>query len=193
MDESKSNDETSINDKSNLNDEPNVTKPIPFYVGDSEPCNATLSQMQVKPYEEDTEYNQIASYCSKLPSTEQLLSQKDLQQGTSSGKQKKDKRYERKGKFAKIVMNSPNGTRNYTIEKEWKHKDYEINKTLYGYYNNGTDDLPFIKVVELLRATIKHLTRNHIEAFYKTTNSRFVIVLSSEQLKGIYSHEVNFR
>ena len=118
LDESKSNDDTSINDKSNLNDEPNVTKPIPFYVGDSEPCNATLSQMQVKPYEEDTEYNQIASYCSQLPSIEQLLSQKDLQQGTSSGKQKKDKRYERKGKFAKIVMNSPNGTRNYTIEKE---------------------------------------------------------------------------
>ena len=55
MDESKSNDETSINDKSNINDEPNVTKPIPFYVGDREPCSATLSQMQVKPYEEDTE------------------------------------------------------------------------------------------------------------------------------------------
>ena len=148
--------------------------------------------MQVNLYE-DTEYNQIASYSSKLPSIEQLLSQKDLQQGTSSGKQKKDKRYERKGKFAKIVMHSCNGTSNYTIEKEWKHKENEINKTLYGYYNNGTDDLPFIKVVELLRATIKHLTRNHIEAFYKTTNGRFVIVLSSEELKGIYSHEVNFR
>ena len=78
MDESKSNDDTSINDQSNLNDEPNVTKPIPFYVGDSEPCNATLSQMQVKPYEEDSEYNQIASYSSKLPSIEKLLSQKDL-------------------------------------------------------------------------------------------------------------------
>ena len=80
-------------------------------------------------------------------------------------------------------MHSCNGTSNYTIEKEWKHKENEINKTLYGYYNNGTDDLPFIKVVELLRATIKHLTRNHIEAFYKTTNGRFVIVLSSEQLR----------
>ena len=55
MHESKSNDETSINDKSNINDEPNGTKPIPFYVGDREPCSATLSQMQVKPYEEDTE------------------------------------------------------------------------------------------------------------------------------------------
>ena len=38
IDESKSNDETSINDEPNLNDESNVTKPIPFYVGDSEPC-----------------------------------------------------------------------------------------------------------------------------------------------------------
>ena len=43
IDESKSNEETSINDESNLNDEPNVTKPIPFYVSDSEPRNATLS------------------------------------------------------------------------------------------------------------------------------------------------------
>ena len=151
-----------------------------------------LSQMQVDPYEEDAQYNQIASYSLKLPSIERLLSQKDLQQGTSSGKQK-DERYERKGRFAKIVMNSPNGTRNYTIEKERKHKENEINKTLYGYYNNGTDDLPFIKVLELLRATIKHLNQNHIEAFYKTANGRFVIVLSSEELKGIYSHELNFR
>ena len=78
IDESKSNDETNINDESNLNNEPNVIKPIPFYVGDSEPCNATLSKMQVKPYEEDSEYNQIASYSSKLPSIEKLLSQKDL-------------------------------------------------------------------------------------------------------------------
>ena len=112
--------------------------------------------MQVGPYDEEhTECNHIASYSLKLPSVEQLLSQKDLQQGTSSGKQTKDERYERKDKFAKVVMNSPNGTRNYTIEKERKHKENEINKTLYGYYNNGTDDLPFIDAVELLRATIK--------------------------------------
>ena len=147
--------------------------------------------MQVDPYEEDTEYNLIASYSLKLPSAEKLLSQKDLQQGTSSGKQTKDERYERKDKFAKVVMNSPNGTRNYTIEKERKHKENEINKTLYGYYNNGTDDLPFIDPMELLRATIKHLNQNHIEAFYKTANGRFVIVLSSEEQKGIYPHEIN--
>ena len=50
-----------------------------------------------------------------------------------------------------------------------------------------------MKVAELLRATIKHLNRNHIEVFYKATNGRFVIVLSSEELERIYSHEVNFR
>ena len=76
-------------------------------------------------------------------------------------------------------------------KKEWKHKENEINETLYGYYNNGANDIPFIKVVVLLRATIKHFNRNHIEAFYKTTNGTFVIVLTSEELKGIYSHEVN--
>ena len=87
--------------------------------------------MGVGPDEEDTECNHIASYSLKLPIVEQLLPQKDLQQGTSSGKQMKDERYERKGKFAKVVMNSPNATRNYAIEKERKHKENEINKTLY--------------------------------------------------------------
>ena len=117
IDESKSNNKASINTESNLNDEPNVTKEIPFDVSVAEPCNATVSQMQVDPYEEDTEYNLIASYSLKLPSAEKLLSQKDLQQGTSSGKQTKNERYERKRKFGKVFMNSPNGTRNYTIEK----------------------------------------------------------------------------
>ena len=63
---------------------------------------------------------------------------------------------------------------------------------MYGYYNNGTDDLPFVKVVELLRATIKDLNWKYIETFYKTTNGRFVILLSSEEVKGIYSHEGKF-
>ena len=68
-------------------------------------------------------------------------------------------------KFGKVAMNSPNGTRNYTIEKERKHKENEINKNVYGYYNNRTDDLPFVDPMELLRATIKHLNQNHIEVF----------------------------
>ena len=87
-------------------------------------------------------------------------------------------------------MNSPNGTRNYAIEKERKHKENEINNTLYGYYNNRTDDLPYIDAVEPLKATIKH--QNHIEAFYKASDGKFVIVLSREERKGIYSHEQNF-
>ena len=103
-----------------------------------------------------------------------------------------NERYGRKRKFGKVVMNSPNGTRNYTIEKEQKHKENEINKNLYDYYNNGTNNLPFVDPMELLRATIKHLNQNHIEAFYKTTNGRFAIVLSSEEQKRIYSHEINF-
>ena len=46
---------------------------------------------------------------------------------------------------------------------------------------------------ELLKATIKHVNEEHIEAFYKTANDRFVIVLNSIDLKGFYSHEINFR
>ena len=68
-----------------------------------------------------------------------------------------------------------------------------MNKTLYGYYNNGTDNLPFIDTVELLRAAVTHVKQKHIEAFYKTTNNMFIIVLTSDNHKGIYPQERNFK
>ena len=90
-------------------------------------------------------------------------------------------------------MSSPNGTKDYTLEKERKHKECEINKTLCGSYSNVTGELPFIEAKELLRATIKYINRDHIEAFYNTANGNFIIVLTTDKLKRPYAHEINFR
>lgn len=88
-------------------------------------------------------------------------------------------------------MSSPNGTKDYTLEKERKHKECEINKTLCGSYSNVTGELPFIEAKELLRATIKYINRDHIEAFYNTANGNFIIVLTTDELKRSYAHEIN--
>ena len=121
------------------------------------------------------------------------MAQSELEQGTSSGDQTKAERIKKKGEFAKVALNSPLDTRHQTIERERQHKENEIAKTLYGYYGNGTGDLPFTDTVNLLRATIKHVKQNLIEAFYKTANGRFIIVLNNEEHRGIYSQELNFR
>ena len=142
--------------------------------------------------EKDNDPRIIPSYSLKLPTVADLLSQRDLQQ-ESSTKQTKDDRFTRKGKFAKVVMDSPNNTKNYTLEKERKHKECEINKTLYGSFSNQNGDLPFIDAKELLRATIKHIDKTHIEAFYKTAPGKFIIVLNSEEQKKGYAREINFR
>lgn len=78
------------------------------------------------------------------------------------------------------------------MEKEGKYNECEINKTPYGSYSNVTGDLPFTEATELLRATIKYINRDHIEAFYKTANGKF-IVLATDELKTSYSHQINFR
>ena len=52
---------------------------------------------------------------------------------------------------------------------------------------------PFIDTVELLRATVTHVKQKHIQAFYKTANGMFIIVLTSDDYKRIYPQELNFR
>lgn len=166
INESPSNDETISQHDSDPNNETNVTKKIVFDFTGSDHGNDNNSSMHVDSDEEekDNDPKIIPSYSLKLPTVADLLSQRDLQQ-ESSTKQTKDDRFTRKGKFAKVVMDSPNNTKNYTLEKERKHKECEINKTLYGSFSNQNGDLPFIDAKELLRATIKHIDKTHIEAF----------------------------
>lgn len=194
INESPSNDETISQHDSDPNNETNVTKKIVFDFTGSDHGNDNNSSMHVDSDEEekDNDPRIIPSYSLKLPTVADLLSQRDLQQESFS-KQTKDDRFTRKGKFAKVVMDSPNNTKNYTLEKERKHKECEINKTLYGSFSNQNGDLPFIDAKELLRATIKHIDKTHIEAFYKTAAGKFIIVLNSDEQKRGYAHEINFR
>ena len=89
----------------------------------------------------------------------------------------------------KALLNSLLDSRNHTIEREQQHREKEMNKTLFGYYSNHADSIAFGNNIELLRATIGHVNQEHIEAFFKTSNGKFIIVLSSTDHKGI----MNFR
>ena len=112
--------------------------------------------MKVDPNgEENTEYNQIHSYSLQLPTIKQLMSQKSLPQETST-KPTKDEKIETSGKFAMAVMGSPNGTKDYTIEKEIQHKESVKSRTTFGSYTSRNGDLPYIDPEGLLKATIKH-------------------------------------
>ena len=59
------------------------------------------------------------------------------------------------------VLNSPLDSRHHTIEREKQHKHNEMNKTLYSYYNNGADNIPFVDTVELQRTTVTCQTETH--------------------------------
>ena len=45
----------------------------------------------------------------------------------------------------------------------------------------------------MLSETIKHVKKEHIGTFYRTANSKFVIVLKEVELKDLYAHEINFK
>ena len=40
---------------------------------------------------------------------------------------------------------------------------------------------------------MKHIKRDHKEAFYKTTNGKFIIALHKDGDKELYSQELSFR
>ena len=76
------------------------------------------------------------------------MSQKSLQQETST-EPTKDEKIETSGKFAMVVMRSPNGTKDYTIEKEKQYKESAKSGTIFGSYTNGNGDLPYVDPEEL--------------------------------------------
>ena len=87
--------------------------------------------------------NTIESYTLKPPSVHDVVKQEEAEQET------KDERIARKGKFAKALLNSSLSSSNHTLEKENQHHEKERKKNLYGYYNSGEDDLPFVTSLDL--------------------------------------------
>ena len=182
------------NEESITNTKPNITKQLPYDTSDSDTENDTIQQMQVDHSEdEDTKHQCIKTYSLKLPHVTELIEQSEAEQGNPNNTQVKDQRIKRKEEFAKAVLHSPLDSRHHTIEREKQHKQNEMNNTQYGYYNIGTDNLPFVDTVELLKATVTHVKQKRIEAFDKTANGMFIIVLTSDDFKTIYPQELNFR
>ena len=104
----------------------------------------------------------------------------------------KEERIARKGKYAMAVLNSPTGSSNHTREKELQHSSKEHGKTLYGSYDIVEGDDSFSSL-ELLQIMIKHVEQNKIEAFYKTVEGKFIVVLLNSELKGTFPPEFSFQ
>ena len=82
-----------------------------------------------------------------------------------SSEQSRDKQLKSAGQLAKAVMRSPYGTKDHTLEKENQYKEGVKGRTIYGSYHSKNGDLPYIDPKELLKAIIKHIDKDHIEAF----------------------------
>ena len=123
-------------------------------------------------------------YHHNLPTLEQALS---LSKWSGEDPQDKDGRFKRGGEYAKALLNSPVDPKFHTIEKERQHISRENFKTLYGSYEGSHDKVLQITANELLSAVVKHINKDHIDAFYKTANSRFIIVLKKKEHKESYT------
>ena len=104
LDQSNAHEKSSINDNSNTN----FTKEISYHVSDSEIDNATVSQMQVDPDEDEpTNCQHIESYSLRLPTLAQIMAQSEQEQGTSNGSQTKAERIKKKDNLQKLSLILP--------------------------------------------------------------------------------------
>ena len=74
------------------------------------------------------------------------------------------------------MLNSSIDPELHTIEKERQHKSRENFKTLYGSYADSHGKNLEIDAKDLLSAVVKHINKDHIDASYKTANSKFIVV-----------------
>ena len=81
----------------------------------------------------------------------------------------------------------------HTIEKERQHKTRENVKTLYGNYVDSHGNEPQIGSKAPLEAIVKQINREFIDAFYKTTKAKFIVVLKLKEHKDIFTHEKKFK
>ena len=54
----------------------------------------------------------------------------------------KEERITKKCQYVKAVLHPPLVAKTHTAGREHQHKAREMAKTLFGYYRNGTRDLP---------------------------------------------------
>ena len=117
----------------------------------------------------DDEPKTIEKYTLQLPSVRDAMEPTETQET-------KEERIARKGKYAMAVLNSPLGSSNHTREKELQHSTKEHGKTLYGSYEivEGNDSFSSL---DLLQVIVNHIDQKNIEAFYKTVEGKFIVVV----------------
>ena len=69
----------------------------------------------------------------------------------------------------------------------------EREKTLYGSYEISEGNGDSFSNLDLLQVMIRHIKQKDIEAFYKTAEGKFIVVLLDSDLKGTYPSELNFQ
>ena len=165
----------------NITDTTNVTRDLSLDVASSD------NETETHPDEEVTEPNIIESYTLILPSIKDALGEPETEQGNKVG------RITRKGKYAHAVLNQRLGSGNHTKEKERQHSTKERQKTLFGSYEISEGNADSFSNLDLLQVTAKHIKQKDIEAFYKTAEGKFIILLLDSDLKETYAHELNFQ
>lgn len=131
--------------------------------------------VDLDPDVEDADLQCIKIYKQNLPTTAELISYTNLgktMKGDQNDELTKAVRIARKGEYAKQLLIQPQ-IHNVILSRSIR-KNYEMAKILFGFYESG---LPHIDVLHLLREIIKHIDQQNIDAFYKTSHGKFVIVL----------------
>ena len=148
--------------------------------------NTSFNDLTTHPNEElDDEPKTIETYTLQLPSVRDAMEPTETQET-------KEERIARKGKYAMAVLNSPLGSSTHTKEKELQHSTKEHGKTLYGSYEivEGNDSFSSL---DLLKVIVNHIDQKNIEAFYKTVEGKFIVVLVNSGLKEAFPPELNFQ
>ena len=81
----------------------------------------------------------------------------------------------------------------HTKEKEASHNVRETAKTLYGLYDCVDSGQTSSDNTGMLWVIVKHVQRQHVESFYRTSPGKPVIVLKQPNLKEHYNHEINLK
>ena len=95
----------------------------------------------------------------------------------------------------KVLFNSPSPfphVKTYTKEMEASHSARETEKTLFGSYESAEDGEISTDSMDLLKAIVTKVKREHIDSVYKTGPGKFV-VLKDTKHKDFYNQEINFR
>ena len=178
-------DDSSVKTTDKANDSDNCTDEDDFDLNNPKTFDESSKEDNPAPDKQQTRrYNQTVTV--SLPTTQQVVTyQKWNNQPIEE--LPREQRIAAKGMYAKAVNGSPPNPELHTREKKAYHKACENAKTLYGSYDCVDGGQTSSGTVGMLWVIVKHVKREHIELFYRTSPHKFA------NLKEYYNHEINFK